>query len=143
MTTFHFDLVSPSKLVFSGEVEQVDVPGLEGDFGVLAGHAPTVATLKPGVITVFGDGEPKRYVVLGGFAEVSTESMTILADFGWPFDEADPAFIEERIKDLEKRRDELQAAQQDNSERGLLDRAIQKIDHYRMLDRTLQGDPTH
>jgi len=141
MATFHFDLVSPSKLVFSGEVEQVDVPGLEGDFGVLAGHAPLVATLKPGVVTVFGDREPQRYVVLGGFAEVSPESLTILADFGWPFDEADPAFIEERIKELEKRRDELDAKLQDVSERALLDRAIEKLDHMQMLDRNLRGQP--
>ena len=48
MATFHFDLVSPEKLLFSGEVDQVDVPGTEGDFGVLAGHAPTVSALRPG-----------------------------------------------------------------------------------------------
>jgi F-type H+-transporting ATPase subunit epsilon len=141
MATFHFDLVSPTKLVFSGEVEQVDVPGLEGDFGVLAGHAPLVATLKPGILTVFGDGEPQRYVVLGGFAEVSPESLTILADFGWPFDEADPAFIEQRIKDIEARRDELEAKLEDVSERGLLDRAIEKLDHMQALNRNLQGQP--
>ena len=141
MATFHFDLVSPSKLVFSGEVEQVDVPGLEGDFGVLAGHAPLVATLKPGIITVFGSGEPQRYVVLGGFAEVSPESLTILADFGWPFDEADPAFIETRIKELEERRDKLQAERQDDSQRALLDRAIEKLDHMQLLNRNLQGQP--
>ena len=52
-------------MVFAGEVTQVDVPGVEGDFGVLAGHAPLVATLKPGVLTVSGDGGPRRYVVLG------------------------------------------------------------------------------
>ena len=52
MATFHFDLVSPEKLVFSGEVDQVDVPGTEGDFGVLAGHAPLVATLRPGMLTI-------------------------------------------------------------------------------------------
>ena len=55
MTTFHFDLVSPEKLLFSGEVEQVDVPGQEGEFGVLAGHAPFIATLKPGVLTIYRD----------------------------------------------------------------------------------------
>ncbi len=143
MATFHFDLVSPAKLVFAGDVTQVDVPGVEGDFGVLAGHAPLVATLKPGVLTVFADGEPQRYVVLGGFAEVSSEGLTILADIGWPFDEADPQFIHERIKELEERRDKLEAERQDDSERALLDRAITKIDHYRVLDRTLQGDPTH
>ncbi|HEY4921699.1 MAG TPA: F0F1 ATP synthase subunit epsilon [Xanthobacteraceae bacterium] len=143
MATFHFDLVSPAKLIFTGDVTQVDVPGVEGDFGVLAGHAPLVATLKPGVLTVFADGEPQRYVVLGGFAEVSSEGLTILADIGWPFDEADPQFIQERIKELEERRDKLEAEQQDVSERALLDRAIAKIDHYRVLDRTLQGDLTH
>ena len=143
MATFHFDLVSPAKLIFTGDVTQVDVPGLEGDFGVLAGHAPLVATLKPGVLTVFADGAPQRYVVLGGFAEVSSEGLTILADIGWPFDEADPQFIHERIKELEESRDKLEAEQQDVSERALLDRAIAKIDHYRVLDRTLQGDLTH
>jgi F-type H+-transporting ATPase subunit epsilon len=143
MATFHFDLVSPAKLIFAGDVTQVDVPGVEGDFGVLAGHAPLVATLKPGVLTVFADGEPQSYVVLGGFAEVSSEGLTILADIGWPFDEADPRFIQERIKELEESRDKLEAEQQDVSERALLDRAIAKIDHYRVLDRTLQGDLTH
>ena len=52
MATFHFDLVSPEKLAFSGEVDQVDVPGVEGDFGVLAGHAPVVAAIRPGILTV-------------------------------------------------------------------------------------------
>ena len=56
MATFHFDLVSPEKLLFSGEVEQVDVPGSEGDFGVLAGHAPLVTTLRPGILVIFGEG---------------------------------------------------------------------------------------
>ena len=51
MATFHFDLVSPEKLLFSGEVEQVDVPGSEGEFGVLAGHAPLVTTLRPGILS--------------------------------------------------------------------------------------------
>ena len=60
MATFHFDLVSPAKLLFSGEVDQVDVPGAEGDFGVLAGHAPLVTTLRPGILTVFAGGSRIR-----------------------------------------------------------------------------------
>src|SRR5271169_5875752 len=52
MATFHFDLVSPEKLAFSGEVDQVDIPGIEGDFGVLAGHAPVIAAIRPGILTV-------------------------------------------------------------------------------------------
>ena len=74
----HFELVSPQKLVFSGEVDQVDVPGAEGDFGVLAGHAPLVTTLRPGILTVFTGGTAQKIVVLGGFAEVSSEGL----DFG-------------------------------------------------------------
>jgi len=76
----HFELVSPQKLVFSGEVDQVDVPGAEGDFGVLAGHAPLVTTLRPGILTVFTGGNAQKIVVLGGFSEVSSEGLTVLAD---------------------------------------------------------------
>src|SRR6266849_10204535 len=68
MATFHFDLVSPEKLAFSGEVDQVDVPGMEGDFGVLAGHAPVVAVLRPGILTITAHGTKEQIVVLGGFA---------------------------------------------------------------------------
>ncbi len=141
MATFHFDLVSPAKLIFAGKVTQVDIPGLEGDFGVLAGHAPLVATLKPGVLTVFADGAPQRYVVLGGFAEVSPEGLTVLADVGWPFDEADPQLVRDRIKALEETRDKLKSGEPDFSERAQLDRAIEKLDHFYVLDRNLQGQP--
>ena len=80
MASFHFDLVSPEKLLFSGDVEQVDVPGAEGDFGVLANHAPFVATLRPGILTVHGASGEQKIVVLGGFAEVSAQGLTVLAD---------------------------------------------------------------
>ena len=89
MAGLHFDLVSPEKLLFSGDVNQVDVPGAEGDFGVLAGHAPLMATLRPGIMTVHRDGGPLRVVVLGGFAEVNPEGLTVLADTAVPFDDFD------------------------------------------------------
>ena len=76
MATFHFDLVSPEKLAFSGEVDQVDVPGSEGDFGVLAGHAPLIALLRPGVMTVYAGGQQTKLVVLGGFADAHLASLT-------------------------------------------------------------------
>jgi len=60
MATFHFDLVSPEKLAFSGEVDQVDIPGMEGDFGVLAGHAPFVTTMRPGILTIHREGGAQR-----------------------------------------------------------------------------------
>jgi F-type H+-transporting ATPase subunit epsilon len=104
MATFQFDLVSPEKLLFSGEVTQVDVPGSEGDFGVLAGHAPMVTTLRPGILVVYRDGGDDgelRVVVNGGFAEVSPTGLTVLADMAVPQDEFDPTVLDGVIKDTE------------------------------------------
>ena len=78
MATFHFELTSPEQLVFSGEVEHVVVPGSEGEFGVLANHAPLIAMLRPGILTILGANE-KRFVVRGGFAEVNPKGLTVLA----------------------------------------------------------------
>jgi F-type H+-transporting ATPase subunit epsilon len=136
MPTFHFELVSPAKLVFSGEANQVDVPGLEGDFGVFAGHAPFVATLRPGILTVYGDGEPQRFVVLGGFAEVSPDGLTVLADVATTVAEADRAMIAARIKELE----ETVAEKEPGSE---LDRELLRLDHYKAVDQHLQGTAMH
>jgi F-type H+-transporting ATPase subunit epsilon len=103
MATFHFELVSPERLIFSGEVEQVDVPGAEGEFGVFAGHAPLIATLKPGMLRVYGgSGAPQRIVVKGGFAEVGPSGLTVLAEYAVPAEEYDPAMIDEAIKDTEE-----------------------------------------
>ena len=99
---FHFDLVSPERMVFSGEVEQVDVPGAEGDFDVLAHHAPLIAMLKPGILTVFGAGETQRIVVVGGFAEVNEQGLTVLADMAMPVEDFDRASLESQIKDAEE-----------------------------------------
>ena len=80
MATYKFELVSPEKLLLSEDVEQVVVPGSDGDFGVLAGHAPIVATLRPGVLDVHkANGQRVRIFVRGGFAEVDPTSLTILA----------------------------------------------------------------
>ncbi|MBX9774283.1 MAG: F0F1 ATP synthase subunit epsilon [Xanthobacteraceae bacterium] len=87
MATFQFNLVSPEKLLLSGPVDQVDVPGSEGDFGVLAGHAPFVATLRPGILTVHREGGSMRIVVSGGFAEVSDAGLTVLADIAVPVED--------------------------------------------------------
>ena len=102
MATFHFELVSPERLLFAGEVSQVDVPGEEGEFGVLAGHAPYIATLKPGLLTIHGDGAPQRIVVRGGFAEVGPTGLTVLAEQATPASEIDPAAIAQSIKDAEE-----------------------------------------
>jgi len=102
MATFRFELVSPERLVFAGDVSQVDVPGEEGDFGVFAGHAPYIATLKPGVLTIYGDGGPQRIVVQGGLAEVGPTGLTVLAEQAVPASEIDGASIAQSIKDAEE-----------------------------------------
>jgi len=102
MATFRFELVSPERLVYAGEVSQVDVPGEEGEFGILAGHAPYIATLKPGLLTIYGDGEPQRIVVRGGLAEMGTTGLTVLAEQAVPLAEIDAAMIAQAIKDTEE-----------------------------------------
>jgi F-type H+-transporting ATPase subunit epsilon len=102
MATFHFDLVSPEKLLFSGEVDQVDLPGAEGDLGVLAGHAPLVTTLRPGILVIHHEGGTQPVVVNGGFAEVGAAGLTVLADMAVPREEFDVAVLAETIKDTEE-----------------------------------------
>ncbi len=76
----HFSLVSPERELFAGEVDQVDAPGAEGDFGVLAGHAPFMTTLKEGRVKLYKDGAVLIYEVKGGFADVTPAGLTILAE---------------------------------------------------------------
>ena len=101
MATFHFELVSPDKISFSGEVDQVDVPGAEGDFGVLAGHAPLIALLRPGIMTVYAGGEQTKLVVLGGFAEVGPDGLTVLADVATSLEDFDRAVLQAQIAEME------------------------------------------
>ena len=102
MASFPFELVSPAQLVFSGEVEQVDVPGAEGDFGVLAGHAPFVSTLRPGVLTIRGGGDARRYFVREGFAEANAKGLTVLAETAVPVEEIDREALAAAIKEAEQ-----------------------------------------
>ena len=128
---FHFELVSPEKLVFSGEVEQVDVPGAEGDFGVLAGHAPFVTTLRPGILTVHGAGGDQQMVVLGGFAEVSAEGLTVLAEIAETVEKMDRETLAARIREMESRIEKMEPGNE-------LDKAIARLDHFKEVDHRLQ-----
>jgi F-type H+-transporting ATPase subunit epsilon len=76
----HFSLVSPERELYAGNVDQVGAPGSEGDFGVLAGHAPFMTTLKEGQVKVYNDGAVRTFEVRGGFADVTPEGLTILAE---------------------------------------------------------------
>lgn len=98
----HFDLVSPERRLMSEDVDQVDVPGAEGVFGVLPDHAPFMATLAPGVLTVKNAGSEKRIFVRGGFAEVTPAGLSVLAEEAIPVEELDAVAIAKRIRDCEE-----------------------------------------
>lgn len=87
MATFKFELVSPARLLFSGDVDSVIVPGAEGEFMVLPAHAPVVSTLRPGILTVQSGSDVKRLFVRGGFAEASEKGLTVLAEDATPVEE--------------------------------------------------------
>ena len=76
----NFSLVSPERELFSGQVDQVDIPGTEGDLGILPMHAPLMAAIRAGTMTVYNNGEQTLYFVQGGFADATPEGLTILAE---------------------------------------------------------------
>ena len=135
MATFHFDLVSPEKMAFSGEVDQVDVPGVEGDCGVLAGHAPVVAAVRPGILTVMSGGSKQKIIVLGGIAEVSAKGLTLLADVATSLDELDRAEFAETIADMEAKLSEKEGSE--------LDHAIERLDHFKSIEHELNTTAMH
>lgn len=123
----HFDLVSPERMLLSEDVDMVTLPGAEGDFGVFAGHAPVISTLRPGIIDVQGGSEPAlRLYVRGGFAEVDAEKIIVLAEEAVPLKELDAASLDQRIKNAEE---DVTTAKSD-AERS---RAQAALDHLRQL----------
>jgi F-type H+-transporting ATPase subunit epsilon len=126
MAAFHFELVSPEKLVFSGEVEAVVVPGAEGEFTVLKDHAPLIATMKPGVVVI--DETPtkkQRLFVPGGFAEVAPSGLTILADQALPLAELDAAGLDAELKNFEE---EVAGAKTDEARRTAVEKRNQLLE---------------
>lgn len=120
----HFELVSPERLLASGEVDMVVLPGEEGEFGVLPLHAPLLSLLRPGVITTYeGERPVERIFVGGGFAEVNAKGCIVLAESAEPVAELDRAEVEQRLRDA---RDDLaDTASPSEAERERLERAIQ------------------
>lgn len=112
-----FELVSPEKLLLSEEVEMVVVPGAEGDFGVLPGHTPVISTVRPGVIHIFEGGAVKsRIFVAGGFAEVTAERCTVLAEEAVPLEDIDRDQVE---KSLQEAMEDITDAGDNVTERAL------------------------
>lgn len=108
----HFELVSPERLLNSADVEMVVVPGEGGDFGVLAGHAPLMSTIRPGVIEIHAEAgaAPERVFVDGGFAEVNEQGLTILAQHAIPVAELN---AEELARKVANAREDVNLAKTD------------------------------
>ena len=123
----HFDLVSPERMLLSEDVDMVTLPGAEGYFGVLAGHAPVISSLRPGVIEVTGGTTPNlRLFVRGGFAEVDAKKVIVLAEEAIPLADFDITALDRRIADTEE---DLAIAKTD-AERA---RVSEQLDHMRQL----------
>lgn len=108
--TMTFDLVSPERRVASGEAVSVRIPGSNGDMTVYAGHAPTITSLRPGVVVVEADGGRQEFAVIGGFAEVTAEGAAVLAEEVLPRSEVTSDYLAARIRRATEARD---AAPQD------------------------------
>jgi F-type H+-transporting ATPase subunit epsilon len=123
----HFDLVSPERLLLSEDVDMVTLPGTEGYFGVLAGHAPVISSLRPGVIEVTGGETPGlKLFIRGGFAEVDGKAVIVLAEDAIPMADFNLAQLDQRIADAEE---DLVAAKTD-AERARVD---EQLDHLKQL----------
>lgn len=128
MATFNFELVSPERVLFSGQVEQVVVPGSEGEFTVLPGHAPFMTTLKPGIaLVVESHGHAKRIVVRGGFADVNEKGLTLLAEGANPIEEVSADTIAQEIVHAET----LRVVAKSDEERRLADEHISQLEELR------------
>jgi F-type H+-transporting ATPase subunit epsilon len=127
---FKFELVSPERLLVSDEVEQVLVPGAEGDMTVLAYHAPVLTTLRPGLLDIgFPGGKSQRFFIRGGFAEVNPAGLTVLAETAIDLDELKAEQLVQAIKDAEE-----DVADLTDDAR---DRAQTKLEHLRQVQATL------
>jgi F-type H+-transporting ATPase subunit epsilon len=129
--TFKFELVSPERLLVSAEVEQVLVPGSEGDFTMLAHHAPLLTSLRPGLLEIgFASADRRRYFVRGGFAEVGPAGLTVLAETAIDLVELDKSVLDQAVKDAEE---DVADAKEDAAR----DRARTKLDHLRQVQTAL------
>jgi len=130
MAGLHFEFVSPETVLFSGDVDQVDLPGIEGDVGVLPGHAPMVTLLRPGIVTIMREGQREPVVVVGGFAEMGPSGLTVLADRAGAREDFDLGSLADDIRDTE----EDVADCKDDAQR---DKLVRRLDQLRGLQAAL------
>ena len=99
--TLNFSLVSPARELYAGEVDQVDIPGTEGDLGILPNHSPLMAAIRTGIMTVYANGEATQYFIQGGFADVTPAGLTVLAERAERLGDVDLPGLEAEIERLE------------------------------------------
>ena len=115
-----FALVSPERELFHGEVDHVVVPGSEGEFGVSPNHAPVMSMIKPGALRTLNDGVERRIFVNGGFADVTPEGLSVLAEEAIDLADIDPAHFEQQLKNAQDDvRDAASDAQRETTRRAL------------------------
>lgn len=120
MATFPFEIVSPERLLFSGEVEAVTLPGAEGEFQVMAGHAPLLALLGPGIMTVTGgESNGERLFIDGGFCDMNGRACTVLAEAATPVGELTGEAVAAMIAAAEKAAAEMEPADRDVANRRI------------------------
>ncbi|MCA0042760.1 F0F1 ATP synthase subunit epsilon [Celeribacter litoreus] len=116
-----FDLVSPERKLASLEVEQVQIPGSEGDITAMAGHEPTILSLRPGLLTAKGAGAEEQYVVTGGFAELSADTISVLAEMALPRGEMSQEVVTDLIAQATKAHEEAQPEEHHLTQKFLAD----------------------
>ena len=97
--TLQFDLVSPERRLASVQASEVQIPGADGDLTAMEGHAPTITTLRPGILKALSPEGAKAYVVTGGFAEITATGVSVLAERAVPLEEVTPALLDQLIAD--------------------------------------------
>jgi F-type H+-transporting ATPase subunit epsilon len=132
----HFAFVSPESVLFSGDVDQVDLPGAEGDMGILPAHAPMVTALRPGIVTIYRGGAKEPVVVTGGFAEIGPAGLIVLADRAVARKNFDLATLSKEIKEAE----EDVADVKDEAQRDKLSRHLAQLN---ALRDALAAAPAH
>ncbi len=130
MAAFHFELVAPERLLFKGDVESVMVPGSEGDMTILKDHAPVMIMLRPGIVEVVTDKDTKRLFVRGGFLDMSSLGLSILAEQAVPIEALNADRIATEIRDAE---DDMRDAAEGEAKRL----ASEKLDQLRELKAAL------
>jgi F-type H+-transporting ATPase subunit epsilon len=132
MATFKFELVSPAKLLFSGEVEEVIVPGAEGEFTVLPGHAPLVSTLRPGFLRLKNGADTMTVFVRSGFAEVNEKGLIVLAEEAARIEEITAADFAASVADFEAK---IASASSDQ----VRDKMTETLSHLKTVQTQLAG----